>query len=404
MFFVHPQIKLNKENLKSVFSGFFKSPNLPPLEKELTLYFPEKKFVFTDMGRSCFKIIIERLNLQDSQIILPAYICDIFYPILKKYNIKPIFADIDIRTFNIEPRQVRQKFSPDVKAILVSHTYGLPTDIKKIKGLFVEHQTSHQKLHFGTGHAPDLEHPLIIEDCAHVFGAKLHNTFVGNLGDISFFSIYKQFPTLRGGLLVYPKDWDIELPKTGFGFRDFISLLNCFPFFAFLFKKFGQGIAPKMLRKEKMIEPAGINSVSLNLFSDFLEYYKQSLRNRIELALFFQEELKKLGFEVQESENNVFCYFSALMPENIKGKRDELVERLRKEKVFCTRIWHTPIILNKEAQKEYQVNLNDFPSTVEAAGRIINFPLQNHYTESDIKKMVQLIKKVLTQLQEKCAV
>ncbi len=394
MFFVHPQIKLNKENLRSVFSGFFKSPNLPLLEKEMTLHFPEKKFVFTDMGRSCFKIIIERLNLQNSQIILPAYICDIFYPILKKYNIKPIFADIDIRTFNIEFRQVRQKFSPDVKAILVSHTYGLPTDIKKIKGLFVEHQT----------HAPNIEPPLIIEDCAHVFGAKLQNTFVGNLGDISFFSIYKQFPTLRGGLLVYPKDWDIELPKTGFGFRDFISLLNCFPFFAFLFKKFGQGVAPKMLRKEKMIEPAGINSVSLNLFSDFLEYYKQSLRNRIELALFFQEELKKLGFEVQESENNVFCYLSALMPENIKGKRDELVERLRKEKVFCTRIWHIPIILNKEVQKEYQVNLNDFPSTVEAAGRIINFPLQNHYTESDIKKMVQLIKKVLTQLQEKCAV
>ena len=377
MFFVHPQIKLNQRNIKKVFFGFLKNPDLDSLERKLSFMFPDKKFVFVDMGRSAFKIIVEKLNLKDSKIALPAYICDIFYPILKKYNLNPVFLDIDINTFNINVNDLKKKISPDIKSILVSHTYGLPFNIKDVK---------------------EIGELTVIEDCAHCFGAKKENIFLGNSGHVSFFSTYKQFPTFRGGLLIYPKDWNINLPKTSFGFRDFISFLNSFSFFAFLFKTFGQKIAPKMVRKEKMVEPSNLNSVSLNFFSYFLEDFEENLKKRIDLALLFQKELTNLGFEVQESKNNVFCYLSALVPKNMKEKRDRLVQELRKENVFCTRIWHTPIILNEKVQKEYQINLAEFPNTIEAAKRIINFPLQSYYSQKDIKIMVKAIKKTLYSL------
>lgn len=372
MFFVHPQIKLN--NLWKAKLALIKRLNLEKLNKKLSFYFPGKQFIFTDMGRSAFKVIIEKLNLQNSEILMPAYICDIFYPILKNYNIKPIFLDIDLKTFHIKTDEIANKITPATKAILVCHTYGLPFDVKTIR----------------TSNNSNIK---IIEDCAHSFGA---NT--GNSGDISFFSLYKQFPTLRGGMLVCPKSWEISLPKTSFNFRDFISFLNCFSPFTLFFKKFGGGIAPKMIRREKLSEPAAINRVSLRFFSDFLGDFEKSLEKRKKTAVFFQEELKKLGFEVQESKSNAFCYLSALVPENLKEKRDKIVQKLRKYKVFCTRIWHTPIILNKEAQKDYQINLADFPNTVEAARRVINFPLQNHYTGKDIKKIIQSLREVLKEL------
>jgi dTDP-4-amino-4,6-dideoxygalactose transaminase len=355
MYFVHPQIRLNR--LKKT-----------DISQRLSEYFPGKQWVFTDMGRSAFKIIIEKLNLQNSEILFPAYICDIFNPIFKNYNLKPIFLDINLKTFHIKEEEIERKITPKTKAILICHTYGLAFDVSKIRGRGL----------------------VVIEDCAHSFGAG-----TGNQGDVAFFSLYKQFPTLRGGMLVCPKDWQIELPKTSFNFRDFISLLNCFPFFAFLFKKFGQRIAPRIVRKEKLSEPGSLNTFSLNLFSYFLEDFKRSLERRKKLALFFQEELKKLGFEVQESKNNVFCYLSALVPENLKQKRDEIVQKLRKYRIFCNRIWHTPIILNPEVQRKYGVNLDDFPKTIEAAKRIINLPLQNHYTEKDIKKITDSLKKTL---------
>jgi dTDP-4-amino-4,6-dideoxygalactose transaminase len=370
MFFVHPQIKLNNR----IFSAFLKSADLDSLKKNLSLYFPNKQFVFTDMGRTAFKIIIEQLKLENSEIIFPAYICDIFYPILKKYNIKPIFTDIELDSFNINTNKALNAVNADTKAILISHTYGLPVEIEKFKDL------------------------TIIEDCAHSFGAKYGDNFVGNFGSASFFSLYKQFPSLRGGMLVCPKDWRVEINETHFSFRDFISFLNSFPFFAFLFKSFGSGVAPKFVRKEKNSVLAGINKISLNLFSQYLEDFENSLEKRKRIALFFQQELKNLGFKVQNPEANVFCYVSGLIPEQLKDKRDNFVQRLRKENVFCTRIWHTPIIMNPKVQEEYNINLNEFPNTVEASKRIINFPLQNHYNEKDVIYMINKIRKIINKL------
>jgi len=374
MYFVHPQIKLN--NVFKAASSLIKPFHQEELIKRLSKYFPEKQFIFTDMGRSAFRVIIEKLNLQNSEMLLPAYICDIFYSILKNYNIKPIFLDIDLNTFHVRPEEIKRKITPNSRAILICHTYGLPFDFSRFD-------------------LPRRSNLIVIEDCANSFGAKLNDVYTGNFGDISFFSLYKQFPTLRGGMLVCPENWQVQLPKTLFNFRDFISFLNYFFPFAFIFKKFGSEIAPKIPRKEKLLEPSGINQVSLNLFSDFFEDFEKSLDNRKKLALFFQAELKKLDFEVQESKDSVFCYLSALVPKNIAEKRNEIVQRLKKYRVFCTRIWHTPIILDEEAQKEYQINLAEFPNTLEAVKRVINFPLQNHYTEKDVKKIVDALKKVM---------
>jgi len=362
MYFVHPQIRISRAGKAKL--SLVKPSNLEKLTKQLSLYFPEKQFVFTDMGRGAFRVVIEKLGLQGSEMLLPAYICDIFDSILKSYNIKPIFLDIDLKTFHIKLEEIEKKITPKTKAVLVCHTYGLPADIRRVR------QAVGARV-------------FIIEDCAHSFGAQ-----TGNLGDIAFFSLYKQFPSLRGGMLVCPKDWRVSLPKTSFNFRDFISLLNYFSWFALFFKKFGSGIAPKVLRKEKLLEPGGINRASLNLFSDFLQDFEKSLNNRKRTALFFQEELKKLGFEVQESKDNVFCYLSALVSKAIESKRDEIIQGLKKHRVFCTRIWHTPVVLNQ----------NEFPNTFEAAKRIINFPLQNHHTEKDVKKIIDAVKKVISNL------
>jgi len=368
MHFVHPQIKINIKNIKRIFSSFFGSPNKEQLEKIQSM-FPNRQVVYIDMGRSAFKIIIEKLNLQNTTMIIPAYICDIFYPILQQYNIKPIFIDVNIETFNINIEKIKENITPKVKSILVPHIYGLINNIKEIKEI-----------------APDL---IIIEDASHAFGAKgLENS------DYVFFSIYKHFPCIRGGLLVCPKEWEINLSKTHFNLRDFLSFLNLFPIFSFFFKKFGENIASKIIKEEKEIKPAGLNLVSLKLFLNFSENYEQVLKERIEKILYFQEELKKLGFSVQKSENNTFCYFSVLSPKNID--RNKLVKKLHNKGVFCTRIWHTPIVLNPDVEADYDLYLGNYLNAIDIANRIINFPLQNHYSKKDINNMIKTIKESLT--------
>lgn len=407
MYFVHPQIKLNrkiftpleitrsseksKENksltgFQKMPGWFWKKPNIKGLENNLSFLFPNKKIVFTDMGRTAFQIIIEKLNLRNSAMLIPAYVCDTFYVILKKYNISPIFIDTDLKTFNLNIEELEKKISPATKSILVSHIYGLPNDMEKILSIAKKYNLR------------------IIEDCAHTFGASHHfsaksgGRYIGNFGDAALFSLYKSFPCFRGGMLVCPKDWDITLSKTSFSLRDFISFLNCFPICAYFFKKFGSAVAPKIIKKEKSAQLCEINNVSLNIFSYFLKTHKQETQKRIELALFFQQELKNLGFETQESKNNVFCYVSALMPKNLKQRRDILIKNLRKYGIFATRIWHAPIILNPLVKKEYNINSQEFPNTIEAAQRIINFPLQNYFQKKDIQKIIKKLKLTLSTL------
>ena len=79
--FVHPQIKL-----KNILT-FLKPVDEERLKHKLSNFFPNQNIVFTDSGRSAFQIAIKELELENSEMLIPAYICDIFLPILKYYNI-----------------------------------------------------------------------------------------------------------------------------------------------------------------------------------------------------------------------------------------------------------------------------------------------------------------------------
>lgn len=374
MYFVHPQISF-KDFLRLFFCFWQKKGP----EKIFESFFPERKFYFVDMGRTAFRIIVEKLNLKNSEILLPAFICDIFFPLLKEYQISPVFLDINLKTFNIEISQIKDKITPKTRAILISHTFGLPINFKELLSQIPSNC-------------------FLIEDCAHAFGAKYQDKFVGNFGNVAFFSLYKQFPIARGGLLVCPKDWQIFLKKSYFNFRDFLSFLNSFPIFAFFFKKYGGEISPKIIRKEKKKEFLALNSFSLSLFFHFFQNFEEKLKERKRLALLLKREIEKLGFEVQDERNNVFTFFSTLVPPEFKEKRDLIVQELKKKKIFCTRIWHTPIILNSEAQSFWKINPKDFPNTLEAAKRIVNFPLQNYYNEKDVFKIVFTLQEILRKL------
>ncbi|MEA3296049.1 MAG: DegT/DnrJ/EryC1/StrS family aminotransferase [Patescibacteria group bacterium] len=388
MYFTHPQIQLNIKNITSALFWFCLKPNTKKIQKKLTCYFPNKKIIFTDMGRTSFQIIIEKMNLKNTTMLIPAYVCDVFFPILKKYNISPIFIDANIKTFNLDIKKLEEKIRENtraqnpkkLKSILVSHIYGLPNNMKEISRIAQKHNLK------------------IIEDCAHCFGARQNNKYLGNFGDASFFSLYKSFPCFRGGMLVCPKNWNINnLKKTNFTARDFISFLNCFPIFAYLFKKIIGSIAPsivkKNIRKEKSSDLRGINNVSLNIFSHFLNNYEKTLKNRVAMALFFQQKLKKLNLTnfcvIQEKKDNVFCFISVLIFKN----RDKFSEKLKKDNVFSTRIWHSPIVCNMEVEKKYNLNKNDFPNTKIISQKIINLPFQNFYTKKDIEKIISILQR-----------
>jgi perosamine synthetase len=107
---------------------------------------------------------------------------------------RPVFADIDEKTFNISTADLQNKISSRTKAVIPVHYGGQPCDMKEILEIAEDNKLS------------------VVEDCAHSLGAEYDGTKTGNLGVIGCFSFYptKIITTMEGGMVTTS---DRELAK-----------------------------------------------------------------------------------------------------------------------------------------------------------------------------------------------
>src|SRR6476646_10497427 len=141
--------------------------------------------VSTEYGRMALYFILKALNLPaGAEIIVPALTFWVVPEITRVAGLKPIFADIDPTTFTLSPRAVERAITPNTRAVLPTHLYGLACDMDPIIELARRHNLK------------------VVEDCAHSLGAMYRDQMVGTLGDASFFSFqaFKPLNTYGGGL------------------------------------------------------------------------------------------------------------------------------------------------------------------------------------------------------------
>ncbi|MEX0386163.1 DegT/DnrJ/EryC1/StrS family aminotransferase [Spiribacter onubensis] len=85
---------------------------------------------------------------------------------------RPVFADIDARTFNLDPEAVAAAIGPRTRAIVPVHLFGQPADMPRLQTLAEDHGL------------------LLIEDCAQSFGAEIDGNMTGSLGTTGAFSFF----------------------------------------------------------------------------------------------------------------------------------------------------------------------------------------------------------------------
>ena len=85
---------------------------------------------------------------------------------------KPVFVDIDPVTFNIDPQKISAAITPQTRAIMPVHLFGLPADMDPILDVARSHKL------------------LVVEDAAQAIGARYGDRFVGTLGDFGCFSFF----------------------------------------------------------------------------------------------------------------------------------------------------------------------------------------------------------------------
>lgn len=190
----------NKDKYQSYVDRIFESgwltnngSLLQELEQRLAKYLGVKNIILVANGSIALQLAYKALDLQGEVITTPfSFVATT--STLAWEGLTPIFADINLDSFNINPAQIEAQVTPKTSAIVPVHVFGNPCDVETIQAIADKHKLK------------------VIYDAAHAFDSEYKGQSVLNYGDISTLSFHatKLFHTIEGGAIVTNND---ELAK-----------------------------------------------------------------------------------------------------------------------------------------------------------------------------------------------
>lgn len=155
---------------------FIQGPQIDEFERAFARRAGGGTAVTAAYGRAAFYFMLKGLELPaGSEIIFPALTFWVVPELAKAAGFTVVFADVDPRTFNIDPASIERMITDKTRAIVPTHLYGLPCDMDAILDLAARHNL------------------VVLEDCAHSLGATYKGRPVGTFGTGALFS----FQTLK---------------------------------------------------------------------------------------------------------------------------------------------------------------------------------------------------------------
>lgn len=268
---------------------------------------------------------------------------------------KPVFVDIDPKTFNMDLDALEQtlKKEKNIKAVILVHLYGLMSDMDKISAL-------RDKYGF-----------KLIEDCAQAHGAQYKNTRAGSVGDASAFSFYatKNLMTGEGGMILTNNSKTDKLLRqiTNHG-RDGHSS------FAVL------GYNYRMTNLAAAIGIAQLSSL------------EERTDKRNENAKKYYENLNGLDFltlpEVPVDFRHVFHQYTLRVKASL---REEFMNHLKDNEIGCG-IYYDTVMYKQPVYRKLGYKNGLCPQAEKAAKEVVSIPIHPSLSQKDIDKVIEAIR------------
>lgn len=262
---------------------------------------------------------------------------------------KPVFADIENDTFNINPDEIIEKITSRTKAIIPVHLYGHPAEMKAIMEVAEDY------------------HLALIEDACQAHGAIYNNRKAGSFGTGTF-SFYptKNITTGEGGIITTN---DTKVAERARMIRSHGSKQRYF-----------HEMLGYNLRMTDISAAIGI--VQLRKLDSFT---KKRQRN----AEYLSSGLQGIeGITVPKVRNNCEHVFHQY---TIRAKnRDELVTRLNQNGIG-TGIYY-PLPVHKQPFYQEMGYSDSFPESEQAADEVISLPVHPSVTQEDLDHIIEVIK------------
>lgn len=351
------EIQIVSKVMKSrVLTGRFGSgPMVRQFETNFAKFVKAKHAIAVDTGTAALHMSLWAAKVKrEDEVILPSFTFVATAETVAIVGAKPVFVDIELGTYNVDPEKVEEAITDKTKAVIAVDLYGLSAEMEKIKKITAKHNLT------------------LIEDAAQAHGASYKGKPPGYFADMTCWSFYasKNMTTGEGGMITTNSDeyTDVLCAMRSHGEK----------------KEYFSTMLGHNYRMPEI--EAAIGLVQLKKLPAFIE---KRTRNAASLT----KELKRtkglvLPIEPEDYKHSWYLYTIRIQEVDAKV-RDKIVENLRNNGVGAAIYYHTPIHLMPYYQ---QFGKHFLPNTERVAQQVISLPIHPGVTLKEIRYEAKSVK------------
>jgi dTDP-4-amino-4,6-dideoxygalactose transaminase len=310
-------------------------------EREFSQLVNERECVAVNSGTSALHIALLTLGIgMGDEVIVPSFTFAATANSVALTGATPVFIDIDIKTYNLDPNLIKNAITPRTKAIQVVHLYGLPADMPRIVEIARQYNL------------------YIIEDAAQAHNASINGQPVGTFGAAAAFSFYptKNMTSGEGGMIVFK---DKSLARTARLYRN-------------------QG-----MEKRYQNEIVGFNLRMTDIHAAIgraqLKHLRKWNKKRQDNALILSNEIQNVVKPfIPRGFSHVFHQYTIRIPKNRDGFSDKLSKQGIENSVYY------PIQVHRLPSFNSLITL---PQTQLATESVLSIPVHPSLSKSDLKRI-----------------
>jgi len=344
-----------------------RGPQLVEFERMFAEYTGTAYAIATNSGTSALHLIVKSLQIQDGDEVITTPFSFIASSNCLLYErARPVFADIEPLTLNIDVTRIESLINQNTRAILAVNVFGHPADWDALEKI-----ATHYNLR-------------LIEDSCESIGAEYKGRKSGTLGNAAAFAFYpnKQMTTGEGGMITTNSAEVADLCRSmrdhgrdinnderfyrllGYNYR--ISDINC-----------ALGIA-QMQRIESLLSKR----------ADVSYMYRERLNSISEVRILHSSpEVKKSWFVYVVIMDDKYSY----------EQRDRLLGELKEKGIGCSN-YFSPIHLQPFYVEMFGYKKGDFPVTEHISDRTIALPFHSNLTETEVDYVVESIEDAISNI------
>ena len=328
--------------------NFIMGAQIDELERDLEKFTAAKHAISCSSGTDALLLAMMALDIQPGdEIITTPFTFFATAETIAFLKAKPVFVDIDEKTYNIDPSKIEEKITSKTKAIIPVSLYGQPADMDEINQIAKKHNLK------------------VIVDGAQSFGSTYKGISDSNLGDISCTSFFPAKPLgcYGDGGAVFTNDEKLASK---------IKSLRLH----------GQSIR----YHHQYIGMGGrLDTIQAAVLNVKLKYYEKDLKLRQDVASKYTQALNAKNIEtpfVKYDRTSAWAQYSIRVQ-----NRDEVQTKL--QNLGIPTAVHYPMPLHvQECFKYLNLKEGDFPISEKVSKEIMSLPMNPYVTDEEIEYIV----------------